>query len=63
MENIAEKEQVCKPKDEWLGKIPEAKDFFDCLEVKVKEMVHLIISKAIGEEFRKFIGAASLRAE
>ena len=58
MENIAEKEQVCKPKDERLEEIPEAKDFFDCLEVKVKEMLHLIISKAIGEEFRKFIGAA-----
>jgi putative transposase len=62
MENVAEKNQVCKEKNEiqeneWWEKIPGAIDFFELLELKVKEMVHFVMSKAINEEFRQYIGA------
>ena len=57
MKNITKKEQIFKQENEWFDRIPGVIDFFEFLEVKIKEMVGIIINKAIDEEFRQFIGA------
>jgi len=59
--SIAYKEDHGKEENEITQEIvdnfPAAGDFFEFLEVKIKEMVGIIIRKAINEEFRQFIGA------